>query len=405
MLLFRQFSLTNQNMLNKLRILKNLDLFAVPYKTKISQTEDEQKSLGGMIIAILYGVLLAYFIYVLIHKQEIYYLPQQNKAQLYASYNIAIGDLIQLSYGDNLQKMLILSIHKIQYSYLWAINQSMESQLINQILFPSLIRLVSITHCCYLQIILRFNKMHMILIKMIKFQIYNWKSFFRCKNNYSQDHEMCIYSHQAKYALLKDWQSHFGIVEGIMQVYPSNQDDIIFFPIQNQTNTNGQFIFKPVNLNIDDGIICFIINKNFNFQQILKQLQVRLINSFYSIVQVMIHIYHFFMRLDPKALDNREFYPKFSQILAEVGSISSSLLMIRVIIILINQDLLEERLVVRQIQIDNNLVNKDIYKFQQFIEANFGKSAIENSSSLFIESESKLTVKITHVRFRQASNG
>ena len=57
------------------------------------------------------------------------------------------------------------------------------------------------------------------------------------------------------------------------------------------------------------------------------------------------------MRLDPIALDNRVSYPKLSQILAEVGSISSTLLMIRVVIILFNQHLLEERLINRIIRI------------------------------------------------------
>ena len=57
------------------------------------------------------------------------------------------------------------------------------------------------------------------------------------------------------------------------------------------------------------------------------------------------------MRLDPISLDNRVSYPKLSQILAEVGSISSTLLMIRVVIILFNQHLLEERLINRIIRI------------------------------------------------------
>ena len=54
-------------MLGKLRILRSLDLFGVPYKIKISLNEDEQKSLlGGIITAILYGVSFAYFIYVVL---------------------------------------------------------------------------------------------------------------------------------------------------------------------------------------------------------------------------------------------------------------------------------------------------------------------------------------------------
>ena len=44
----------------------------------------------------------------------------------------------------------------------------------------------------------------------------------------------------------------------------------------------------------------------------------------------------FFMRVDPIIHANRVTYPKLDQILAEVGSISSTLLMIRVVIILIN---------------------------------------------------------------------
>ena len=58
----------------------------------------------------------------------------------------------------------------------------------------------------------------------------------------------------------------------------------------------------------------------------------------------------FFIRPNPIINDNKVTYPKLAQILAEVGSITSTLLMIRVLIILINEYILEERILKRIIK-------------------------------------------------------
>ena len=52
-------------------------------------------------------------------------------------------------------------------------------------------------------------------------------------------------------------------------------------------------------------------------------------------------------------------YPKLGQVLAEVGSISSTLLMIRVIIILVNQHILEERILKRIMKMQDPLLKLD----------------------------------------------
>ncbi|KAM3133458.1 hypothetical protein pb186bvf_014462 [Paramecium bursaria] len=425
-------------MIRRLTILKNLDLFGVPYKTKISINEDEQKSLlGGMITAILYGVSFAYFIYVLIQWQTGNILPvtsSMSKAQKQGSFKINRGELIQFTYSrgsiqevdpfDN-QNIILLPIG-------YELSNGYQSPPINLLsisngtsYYDTL--LISPDEITIQQNVNASDEEYPVIQFVIVLRSCDEMFLTEGQKCASQDLVNQFWNYGGSYLSVFVKLRQYSVKTQKIEVI----DKEIYFPLQNQYNTNGQLLFKPVNLDIDDGILFhneqklqFITDIEIITSQTGKSF---LNNSFGFDTYISIYIV-----LDPIALDNRVAYPKLSQILAEVGSISSTLLMIRVFIILFNQHLLEERLINRIIRIHHPFLqlnkvpndfmkqikaqskNKlviteiinDIYKIQQFIESNFGKSALENSNLKYIESESRHSVKITPIKIliRSASN-
>ncbi|KAM3133457.1 hypothetical protein pb186bvf_014461 [Paramecium bursaria] len=419
-------------MIRKLRILKTLDLFGVPYKTKISIDEEEQKSLlGGIITAILYGVSFAYFIYVLYQWKLGNILPATSSMSK-ASFKFQSGELIQLSY-------LRYSLEDIDpFDKQNIILLPVGYQLINGDIGQPL-NLLSISNetSQYASQLISTNDFTIQLnvntsdeLPVIRFVI----ALRSCDEMFLTEGQKCasqdlvneFWKYGGSYLSVFIKLRQYSIISQKMEVI----DKEIFLPLQKQSNTNGQFLFKPVNLNIDDGILI----RNEQKLQFLTDIEIITSQTgkefLFSTFGFDTYI-SFFMILDPIALDNRVVYPKLSLILAEVGSISSTLLMIRVFILLFNQHILEERLINRIIRIHHPFLqlnkvpadfmqqlktqskNKlviteilhDIYKIQQFIENNFGKSALENSSLKLIESESRISVKVTPIRtFRQLSN-
>ncbi|KAM3131217.1 hypothetical protein pb186bvf_016675 [Paramecium bursaria] len=428
-------------MIKKLRIFKALDLFGVPYKTKISLQEQEQKSiLGGLITAILYGVSFTYFIYVVIQWQTGNILPgtsSMSKAQTFSNYTFNKGELIEFCYWRyspllldpfDPSNILLLPIgYKIQngvqsdpVNLISVSNQTSRyksllispenftiQQNVNALITPEQppdIQFAIILRSCDQSFLIKGQK---------------------CG---SQEDIDKFWTSAANYISFWFKLRQFNILTKEIDVIEKQ----IYFPINNFSNTNGQILFKPVNLKVDDGIL-FQNKYSENFLTEIEIVTGQTSMDFLSTILGYNTYLSFFLKPNPIINDNKVTYPKLAQILAEVGSISSTLLMIRVVIILINEHILEERILKRIIRmqypflqfnkenqdIKNRLkaqakqkliitqIIHDIIKIQSFLEHRFGKSALQSvSNSRFSDSESSVMVRITpHKTVRYKSIG
>ncbi|KAM3133459.1 hypothetical protein pb186bvf_014463 [Paramecium bursaria] len=342
-------------MIRKLRILKNLDLFGVTYKSKISLDEEEQKSLlGGIITAILYGVSFAYFTYVVYQWQSGNILPgtsSMSKAQSYSNYQFNKGELLEFCY----------------WRYSTQLLDPFDPQ--NIILLPLGYKVTNGVQGEAVNLIANSNatsRYNSLLISPEGFSIQqNVNSSLtpdekpdiqfavilrKCDESFLTQGQKCGTQEQ----VTQFWSSGVNYISFWFKLRQFNTmtRDIeiierqIYFPLNNFSNTNGQFLFKPVNLNIDDGILF----RNEYQKNFLTDVEIITGQTGMDFLQNLLQFntyISFFIRVDPIIHDNRVTYPKLAQILAEVGSISSTLLMIRVVIILINQHILEQRILKR----------------------------------------------------------
>ncbi|KAM3131220.1 hypothetical protein pb186bvf_016678 [Paramecium bursaria] len=396
-----------------MKYIKKVDQFGVNFKARISIDDNEQRSyLGGMVTITLYSICAAYFLYVLIQWQIGKILPGTSsisKAVNYQSYTFHNNDLIEFSYwrySNDLidpfdpQNIIVLPlavrfINGIPQDPISLLTDSNKTSIYNS-------RMISMNELLLAQNVKALTNQDELPIQEVLLVLAN------CDPSFLYGGQKCGSSDDID----KFWEQavqymSFWIKLKQFNIYTKETETVnkqIYMPIARTQNTNGQFIFKPVQLTADDGFLF----ENQEFRKYLSDVNVLTTSTplkFFNKILGFDSYFSIFLRIDPIVEEVQVTYPKLGQILAEVGSISSTLLFIKYLILRINNKILERRLLRRIVQIyypnittnidcfaSQNTIKrklrqklvvtniiKDIAKIQQFIEFKYGRCAIHQS--------------------------
>ncbi|KAM3131219.1 hypothetical protein pb186bvf_016677 [Paramecium bursaria] len=408
-----------------LKYIKKADLFGVNYKPKLTIDDNEQQSLiGGCVTIALYSICFAYFLYVVVQWQIGRILPGTSsisKVQDYQEFTFNHTDLFEFSYwrynNDLLdpfdpQNIIILplAIVFVNGSPVKTINLLTNQTQISGVYNARLIKMEQLKLVQNVNAQIKQNETPIQEVLLILVQ---------CDEQYLYAGQQC--SSQSDFE--KFWEQavqyiSFWVNLNQFNIYTKSIEVVkkqIYIAIEKTQNINGQFIFKPVQLTSDDGFIFEEINQS-NFLSDVSILTITTSLNFFKKILGLQTYFSIFLRVDPIVQEVQVTYPKLGQILAEVGSISSTLLMIRYLIFKINEKLLEKRLIKRIVKIyypnigikrDRYLIQKnfqdkakskliitniikEINKIQRFIEYRYGLSALTQSQLDFRQMNGKI---------------
>ncbi|KAM3131218.1 hypothetical protein pb186bvf_016676 [Paramecium bursaria] len=423
-----------------LQHIKKADLFGVNYKPKITLNEHEQQSvLGGCITIALYSICFAYFLYVIVQWQIGKILPGTStisRAVNYQEFTYNHTDLFELQYWRynpafmdpfDPQNIVLLPIAFVfmDGTIIETKNLLTNETKISEVLNARNIKMDSLKLVQNVDSQLKSDTppQQEVLITLVA-----------CNEKYLNEGQKC--ANQTD--ITRFWEQgvqYIGFWLNLNQfnIYTKQIETVkkkIYISFEETSNLNGQFILKPVQLTTDDGFLF----ENINVSNFISDASILTATTSKDYLKKMLGLqtyFSIFLRIDPIIEQVQVTYPKLGQVLAEVGSISSTLLMIRVIIILVNQHILDERIIKRIIKMQHPFLqldkepklnlNKlkpqakqkliiteiiyDIIKIQNFLEHRFGKLALSDSDSRISDSESSIIRIVPHQNVRYKSVG
>ncbi|KAM3141454.1 hypothetical protein pb186bvf_006572 [Paramecium bursaria] len=331
-----------------IEFLSKADQFGIPFTQSIQKGEKQFRSpFGGLVSILLYGTSLAYFIYKIYLWQTNQILPkvssQESSNQYmemdFKNYNpISITVKIPGAIDPfNLQNNILTPY--IQYvdgttfgTPQLLIPEPSQSPGFSSQLTPTNITLV-LNNKGITSDSPKIQRQAFILFEICD-KIKEQNLGIRCA---TQDVQKEFFQGQFNILFLYVIINQFDTMSQIFKKVPKQ----VYIALDNTTASYGQLIFTLTKQKLDDNLLfdnyratSFISNLKFIIQQLS-------LGYFYQGFQMNI-ITGFLIRIDSTCIQQNVLYPKLGEILADVGSIMSTLLILKILVVIVNQKLMED---------------------------------------------------------------
>ncbi|CAD8064270.1 unnamed protein product [Paramecium sonneborni] len=334
-----------------MQLLKNIDQFGVNYQQEIVKNEKEFKSsFGGMTSLLLYALSFAYFIYKIFLWLNGDILPRvstQKSSQSYADVTFEYDPIMFSIVGMNGDQYIdpfskSENIITPYFSYINDIEISQKQSFLNSAIPPGREGISSTVLPQNLTLVLNQEGIKDSTPKhqrqlMILFERCNSTEFDYCA---SEEKQQQFFQQPLNTFFLTIQMMQFNTKKRNFEMISKQ----IYFILDEITVLYTQLLFQITSSSTDTGFFLESIEKSkyiSDFQTTSQQLP----QSNFEKVFGNKYFAAFLISIDSLSETQQIIYPKLGEILADVGSIMSTLMVLKILVIKINQKLQEDTLI------------------------------------------------------------
>ncbi|CAD8092855.1 unnamed protein product [Paramecium sonneborni] len=365
-----------------IKFIKSLDQFGASFQPNIYYTSSEYKTVqGGLMSVLLYGLSFSYLIYMIIQWQSGQILPKIT----------TLSNFEQDYKLELLEKFISVEMRKYQYTFIDPFNPE---ALILQPVIYHFINGQSPTQGYPQQFKKKTNMFDFHIVEVQNLTIQTSSQFSndnpqiemmlvlgQCLDFYLQEGQKCANNETIKNFF--DQQTNTLIVKQSKKEFNTNTatlediDKELVIPLTKDSTFFAQIITKISNTQVDQGFLF----ESFDEYEYITDYQVTAnsMNKQYFGQKLGYETYAvFYYQVDQIQNTSQISYPKISEVLADAGSIASTLLLLSYIVILMNQSYL-------QFEAVNHVIEMYYPQFKNFkiIKNVFGKIIrVENNGKI-----------------------